>query len=181
MKATTAERLTPTEFVDVARSIAKGHPLQWLPLALEHFSPRIGEGPADTLWFVKKTVDAIDHLLLALHVYEHLPYGFAGECKDARAVLALLPGIKKDFERGMRKRTGRRPDIGKIVCAAVMIETWNLFHDSVEPHSEEFREACGGQGDWRGRSCELAQAAIENALAMDREWISKLIIVQNTH
>jgi hypothetical protein len=58
MKATTAERLTPTEFVDVARTIAKGNPLQWLPLALEHFSPGIGR---------------------FLPLFEHFPFGLAGE------------------------------------------------------------------------------------------------------
>jgi hypothetical protein len=180
-----------TVFVDVARRIAKGDPPQWLPLALEHFSPGIGEGAADVDWLIKKTADAVDHLSRYLPAFEHFGFGLAGERKDLRTVLALLPGIKKDLERGMRKGTGRKPDVRKIVCAAVMIEAWKLFYDSVEPHSEEFREACGGYwkacggkeiGDpKRGNWSANWRRPIEKARAMDRKWIRKIMvaIVQN--
>jgi hypothetical protein len=178
-------------FEDVARRIARGDPPQWLPLALEHFSPGIGEDHSDLDWLIEKTVDAADHLLRYLPALEHFGFGLAGERKDVRAVLALLPGIKKDFERGMRKGTRRKPDVQKVVCAAVMFEAWELFHRSVEPHSEEFREAwgeywkaCGGKeiGDpKRGNWLANWRRPIEKARAMDRELIRKImaVIVQN--
>jgi hypothetical protein len=178
-------------FEDVARRIARGDPPQWLPLALEHFSPGIGEDHSDLDWLIEKTVDAADHLLRYLPALEHFGFGLAGERKDVRAVLALLPGIKKDFERGMRKGTRRKPDVQKVVCAAVMFEAWELFHRSVEPHSEEFREACGEYwkacggkeiGDpKRGNWLANWRRPIEKARAMDRELIRKIMaaIVQN--
>jgi hypothetical protein len=171
----------------VARIIAKGEPPAWLPIVLEHFSPGIGEDLGDHDWLIERTIRAIDDLLHVLSVFEHLGFGLAGERKDARVVLALLPGIKKDFERGLHQGIGRKPDTGKIICAAVMIEAWKQSRGVVEPHSTEFRQACGeywkacggkeiGEGDpanWR--------RPIEDALAMPEEWIRKIIsaIVQN--
>jgi hypothetical protein len=184
----TSETSAANRFYDVARIVAKGNPPEWLPIALEHFSPGIGEDLGDYNWLIKKTVDAVDHLLRYLPALEHLGLGLAGERKDVRAVLALLPEIKKDFERGMRKGTGRKPDLERINCAAVMIEAWKLLHGNAEPHSEEFRAACGGY--WKacgGKEIGEGDPAnwrrpIESALAMDQEFIRKIMtaIVQNT-
>jgi hypothetical protein len=184
----TSETSAANRFYDVARIIAKGNPPEWLPIALGHFSPGIGEDLGDYNWQIKKTIGAIDQLLYALPALEHPGLGLAGERKDVRDVLALLSEIKKDFERGMRKGTGRKLNLERDNCAAVVIEAWKQFHGNVEPHSEEFREACGkywkacggkeiGEGDpanWR--------RSIKRALAMPNEYIRKMIsaIVQNT-
>jgi hypothetical protein len=188
----TSETSAANRFYDVARIIAKGNPPEWLPIALGHFSPGIGEDLGDYNWLIEKTVHAIDDLLFVLPVFEHLGFGFAGEHKDARTVLALLPGIKKDFERGLRQGTGRKPDTVRAHCAAVMIEAWKQSHDGrVEPHSKEFRQACGEywiacggkkigakQGNWLANW----RRPIEDAVAMDQKYIRKIIsaIVRNT-
>jgi hypothetical protein len=183
MKTDTANR-----FATVARIIAKGEPPAWLPIALEHFSPGIGEDVGDYNWLIKKTVDAVDHLLRVLPVLENLGFGLAGERNDARVVLALLPGIKEDFERVLHHGTGRRPDVGKIICAAVMIEVWKQSRGMVKPHSTEFREACaeywkacGGKEPGEGDPANWRRP-IEDALATPEEWIRKITsaIVQNT-
>ena len=125
-------------FVDVGRKVTADPP-EWLPLVLQRFAP---SPEADDLdWLTKKTIDAIDHLLRFLPALENLG-GFEGERKDVRIVLGLLLPIRKDFERGLRKGTGRPQDAKKLICAGVMMEAWQLCLGSVEPHSLEFREAC---------------------------------------
>jgi hypothetical protein len=166
-------------FIDVGRKI--GAP-EWLPLVLQRFAP---SKEADDLdWLVKKTIDAIDHLLRFLPALENLP-GLEGEVKEVRIVLDLLLPIRKDFERALRKGTGRPQDIRKLICAGVMMEAWRLCRGRVEPHSLEFREACaaywkacGGKpmGDpiyWRH--------PIEKAIAADWGWLRGVMVaVKNT-
>jgi hypothetical protein len=125
-------------FVDVASKIT-ANPPEWLPLVLQRFAPNTEADDFD--WLTKKTIDAIDHLLRFLPALENLG-GFEGERKDVRVVLGLLASIREDFERGLRKGTGRPQDANKLICAGVMLEAWRLCRGSVEPHSLEFREAC---------------------------------------
>jgi hypothetical protein len=167
-------------FEDVARLVAKGDPPPWLPIALSHLSAGIGEGPNDEDRLIKQTTKAIDHLLRFLPAFDHLGFGVVTkEREDARAVLVLLPGIRDAFERGLHK-DGRRPDVGKQVCAVVMIEAWTVVRGSVKPHSKEFKEACveywkacgGGESD-RESDLDNWRRAIESAMKMERGWIRK--------
>jgi hypothetical protein len=181
-------------FEEVARRIAGGDPPEWLLIALEHFSPGIGEGPVDVEHLKRQMTDAIDTLLWFLPALEGLGFGLAGEREDVRAVRVLLPGIRKDLERTKRKgtgrvkskRTGRPPDVGREVCAAVMIEAWKAARGSdAKPHSLEFREACGeywkacGGGD--SGDPENWRRPITAALKIERGWARKIIagLVEN--
>ena len=112
-------------FVGVARKITADPP-EWLPLVLQRFAP---SPEADDLdWLVKKTIDAIDHLLRFLPALENLGLGLAGERKDVRIVLGLLLPIRKDFERALRRGTGRPQDAKNLL-------TQNLipFHLRITP------------------------------------------------
>jgi hypothetical protein len=170
-------------FEKVARTIADGDPPVWLPIALEYLSSGLGEGSADVEDLKMQMTKAIDLLLRFLPALdEDLRLGLAGEREDVRAVLVLLPGIRADLERVKHKRT--KLDVGKQVCAAVMIEAWTVARGSVEPDSLEFREACGeywkacgggesgDPGNWR--------RSITAARAQERGWIRKIIAgIQN--
>jgi hypothetical protein len=128
-------------FADVAAKIANPPP-EWLPIALEHFSDRLTEEPGDVKWAIEKMAKAIDDLLWLLPAFEIMGAGLAGERKDIRVMLALLPGIKRDIERVMQESKGRKPLMGRAICAAVMLEAWELARGSVQPHSGDFRQAC---------------------------------------
>jgi hypothetical protein len=167
-------------FLDVARLITP-EPPQWLPLVLAHFAPdpevKIGDD-----WLAKKMIGAVDDLLRYLPVFEHMG-PLTGEVQQVRIVLRLLPGIRRDLERALRQGTGRPPDIGKQICAAVMLEAWRLARGDVEPHSAEFREACGrywracgGKVFWKaGNSRTAWREQIDNALKSDRGSITDIM------
>jgi hypothetical protein len=168
-------------FIDVGRKITADPP-EWLPLVLQRFAP--SEEADDLDWLVKKTIDAIDHLLRFLPALENVR-GLSGEVKEVRIVLGLLIPIRKEFERALRKGTGRPQEARKLVCAGVMMEAWRLCRGSVEPHSHEFREACAAYWEACGGTAfdDLTywRHPIENAKATDWGWLREVMVaVKNT-
>ncbi len=178
-------------FLDVGRKIAKGEPPLWLLIGLNHFSGSIG---ADTKGVrLKETVEqmhrAADVLLTWLPAFRHLGFGLRSP-DDVETVLAALPRIKGDLERLGRPSNGRKPNVRRAVCAAVVVEAWRLLHGKAEPRSvplmeacDEYWRACGGEqigetddpGNWR-RPIEQASAT------RGHDWIRSVLLlaVQNS-
>jgi hypothetical protein len=168
-----------TDFVKVARRIAKDEPPLWLLVGLTHFSADIGNDTSEHTQFAKEIIgqmsDAATVLLRWLPVFGSGAYGV--QCPEhVRAVLALLPRIKAHLDWLSKPHIGRPKDERRDVCAAVVVEAWQLLHGKVQRRSEELYEvcndywrACGGEeigetGDllnWR-----RAVKATENA-----EWV----------
>jgi len=102
----------PDRFDDVARTIAKGRPPEWLLVGLEHFSDGLGKDASDVPFhdIIEQMQDATHVLMTWLPAFGHLPYGM--KCpKHVAMALAALPQIKKDLDLAARKQIGRRPDV----------------------------------------------------------------------
>jgi hypothetical protein len=128
-------------FVDVGRKIAKGNPPLWLLVGLNHFSEGIGANAASQMPpFIDLTHDAAQTLLRWLPVFQHLGFGY--RCPDDVAVvLDRLPRIVKDLERLRRRKIGRKRNVPREVCAAVVVEAWKLLHRKAEPRGEALMES----------------------------------------
>jgi hypothetical protein len=131
--------------VDVAYRIANGDPPKWLIPALEYFREWIFvvENPDKE---IKKRVEfmqeAADTLLKNLPMFLALPFGWQAP-KEVQIVLAALPLIKKDLDRlSSYRQRGRKPDVDRELCAAVIVEAWKLVNGKAQPRSEGFLEAC---------------------------------------
>jgi hypothetical protein len=167
-----------TAFVDVGRRIAKADPPLWLLVGLTHFSADIGK---DTSKYrqqfndiVGQLSNATDVMLRWLPMFQHL--GWGAECPDEiKVVLAMLPRIKADLDR-LKPNTGRPKNARRDVCAAVVVEAWQLLHGKVRRRSEEqlyeacndYWRACGGEeiGETSDRS--NWRRAVETG---DQAWI----------
>ena len=175
-------------FLDVARTIAKGEPPTWLLIGLTHFSGGIGAGSAEEYErYFKRMCEAAEVLQQYLPAFKDLPYGI-GTPQVVTTVLTALPSLRRELELGLRqKQTGRRPNVRRKICAAVVVEVWRLIHGKVGPRSEDVQQACNEY--WRACGCKEigSEGDIENwrrplelGLASDHEWIrSVLLAVQN--
>src|SRR5260370_15434937 len=125
------QRSPNPKFADVARSIAKGDPPKWLVLGLTQFSGGIGNkvSDEDRRLFetqIKRMHGAADTLIKWLPIWGNFPYGI--QCpEDVAVVLDALPRIKKDLDRLDRKQIGRTPDAQREICAAVLVEDWQII------------------------------------------------------
>jgi len=134
------------KFDEVARLIAKGDPPNWLILALAHFSDGIGvEMSAEDRRSFDKTVermqDAIRYLMKWLPMYVNAAYG--EKCpEDIALALHVLPKVKAHLDLLPDNGVGRRPDVQREVCAAVVLESWKLLHGKAQHNSDRFMEAC---------------------------------------
>jgi hypothetical protein len=173
--------------VCVAYCIAQGappverDPPEWLIPALQHFI----EGTVvtgDTKSVIRDMLSATDTLLKWLPGFQRIPWGIKPP-DYVWPILAALPQLKTDLEKLSVRRKGRPPNIGREVCAAVIVEAWKLVHGKVQPQSKGLLEACnmywrvcGGapigqqwnlQGNWKGM--------VKKALAEDYSWIRKIM------
>jgi hypothetical protein len=179
------------KFEDVARSITDPAP-EWLPKALAHFGQGIGVDTSKVVGdfdrIIQNMQDATKVLETWLPLFGAKRWGL--QCpEDVLVVIGALPGLKAELDRLKRKGVGRRPDVQREVCAAVIIEAWRIIHGKVQARSDgvyeacrEYWAACGGPevgatddiGNWR-RTVELA-------VATNHEWIAKVLVgLRNFH
>src|SRR5262249_190387 len=86
-----------------------------------------------------------------------------------------LPLLKKDLDGLTKKGVGRRADVQREVCAAVVLEGWKIIHGKAEPHSNDLRQACSDYWQACGASPDDRdnwRRHIERALTVDHSWIS---------
>jgi len=182
-----------TPLADVARRIANGETPDWLLVGLERFSGLVGSGrrtDKEEKWLLSRLEqmhDAADLLIKNLPFYACLPAGLKMP-DDVIVALDVLPRIKADLARAQkRRRGGRRPNVPRRVCAAVVVEAWKLIHGKVEPRGialaeacNEYWQACGGE--YRGEDIENWRRDIENAVSDPQLWIQKVLeAVRNSH
>jgi hypothetical protein len=175
-------RAPDRRFAGVARIIAKDEAPEWLVLGLRQFA--LGSAtPAEDRelkMILARLYDAAGHLIKWLPLYSHLPWGM--QCPaDVTTALDVLPRIKKDLARVVhQKRQGRRPNVPRRVCAAVVVEAWKLLHGKAEPRSQELQRACeeywrACTGDTRG-DAENWRRDAEQAVDSNNEWIRKVLV-----
>ena len=171
-------------FLDAARTIAKGKPPPWLLIGLTHFSGGIGAGPADEYErYLKQTCEAVEVLQRLLPAFNHLPYGL-GPPQTVTTVLNALPGLRRTLERGLRQnQNGRKPNVRRQICAAVVIEASKLLHSKAEPRSLSLLHGCNEY--WRACGCEEIGTTgdidnwprpLEHAFANNHSWIRSILL-----
>jgi hypothetical protein len=208
-------------FAEVARIIAKGEPPEWLVESLEYFSGTVAptaEGwwsaPTDGVREFKDELERIhkasEMLLRLLSVYKirpenlHIPEGTqlpdddAQFLTDVTAVLEALPRIKErlkktvEVEPSLQERMGRKPNIHRENCAAIVAEASRLCHghvgarmEGVQQACNEYWRACGNKEIGKEGAIENWRPYLEKALAADKRWIrrelAKRRAVQNSH
>jgi hypothetical protein len=102
---------------------------------------------------------------------------------DVNAVLHALPRILKDLKRVQSRRSGRRKNVQRQVCAAVIMECWKLIRGKAQPRSLQFQEvcgaywkACGGVEIGETNDPENWRRLAEHAAKTDNEWIKQLLL-----
>jgi hypothetical protein len=170
--------------MEVARIIAEGDPPDWLPRYLEHFSNDIA--PIKDHRFINSIVgdlsSATDTLLKWLPRWQRLPFGLNASPVYLDDLLSALPRLKSDLDKLGRKSPGRKPDISREVCAAVVIEAFRSVRGEVKPRSDELYEACrmywdacGGKPIGAINDIENWRWPVEHALAQDYSWLRDII------
>jgi hypothetical protein len=145
------DKPTDRRFAHVARIIAKGEPPEWLVLGLEYFSGFVGSDRVtskdhhDFGSIIAQMHDAADRLIKWLPAYSGLSVLGLRCPDDAVIALDVLPRIKQDLARLMRRprrRGGQKPNVPRKSCAAVVVEAWEIIHQKIEPNSAELWRAC---------------------------------------
>jgi hypothetical protein len=187
------DKPTDRRFAHVARIIAKGEPPEWLVLGLEHLS---GLVRADLLTskeyhefakIIEQMHDAADRLLKWLPAFSALSLNGLRCPDDVIIALDVLPRIKRDLARLMRRPRrggGPAPNIARKFCAAVVVEAWGIIHGKAEPHNphlweacDEYWRACGRET--RGRDFENWRRDVEEAADDNREIIRRVLLAQH--
>ena len=178
--------------VNVARSIARGPPPEWLMPCLQLFRNDLSiksNLPPDYVRYhfrgrLERMLQAIEVLEKDLPIFLALPFGFRN--KSAEIIYGSLPGFKSDLEAAIRgtRQLGRKRNMDEGVCVAVIWECWKGIHGEVQPRSDAFKQACddywqacghdskGDVKNWR--------RVINRASASDYNWVSLILsAVQN--
>ena len=166
------------KFEAAAWTIADSPP-EWLTRALAYFGPGITSmrDPFDIGERFVRMRDACDTLMKGLPAYLHMPFDLqTEETEAAKLVLQLLPTIKENLDQFTKSRSGRKPIVSRIICAAVIVEAWKLLHGKVERRSnkvyeacEVYWQACGGPAS----DIENWRRLVEKVSANSEEWIVK--------
>jgi hypothetical protein len=185
-----------SDFLAVARTIAKGEPPQWLLIGLNHFSKLIRLKPKikskEDREIDQRMLEAAKYLSKWLPSYlleEHGFEEFGFEIPDCvETVLRELPEVIELLEEDIRDApTGAI--VQRKICAAVVVESWRMIHGhgEVGPRRELVQQACNEY--WRACGCEEIGATgdienwrrpLESALEDDPTWIrSILLAIQN--
>jgi hypothetical protein len=169
------------DFIGVARIICADPP-EWLPVALAHYAMWIGDDTSDLRTEFDKRIrqmqEAVRVLKNSLPMWENL--GFDGACPPAvKMVLDGLPGLKAELDKLSRPQPkGRRPDVQREVCAAVVLEAWRIIHGKVEARSDQLYRACnrywtecGGASIGAVGDIDNWRRTVERAIETDHKWI----------
>ena len=179
------------QLVEVARIIAKGKPPpDWLLWGLEYFNGFIGVETIDPSFgrsIAQQMYDAADVLLRWLPFYAGATS--LGRSAEMVAILKALRRLRKDLERLKKPRpTGRRPDVQREICAAVIVEAWKLLHGKAGSRSPQLQQACadywiacGGKQIGETNDPENWRRPIERALGTDHKLVREIMqAVQNS-
>jgi hypothetical protein len=141
-------------FADVAATIAKGPPPEWLPPALAYFRDHYIGGALAKAGKPSREGE-IERVMLkaAKLLHSWLPmYALEtdAECPDeVEDMLTLLPVVIDFLERDVAefdaippRGGGPRPDLRRPVCAAVCAEAYGVVHGQIEPYSQHLQKAC---------------------------------------
>jgi len=156
--------LTKPDFTAAAKAIANPPP-NWLAPALAYFQDIVGsEVTSDEadfyLHLFAQMHDAAGKLITFLPMYLAMPTSARSDKRvrviqeQVRTALAVLPAIKANLADGMNeppRKSGRRPNVPRHLCAAVVVEAWTLLHGNVKPRSDEVLEACATYWDACGQ------------------------------
>jgi hypothetical protein len=182
------------DFIAVARSIAlpKAVP-QWLPVALAHYASWLGSDTSD--WReefdkrIRQMEEAVRVLKNSLPMWEHAAFD-VGCPPSVKMILDGLPGLQAELDRLKRKGVGRRADVQREICAAIVIEACRIIHGKIEARSEKLYRACnqywtecGGAPLSSKENIENWRRTVKRALATDHEWVRNLLtqaVVQNS-
>jgi hypothetical protein len=173
--------------IEVARIIAKGPPPEWLVPALEQFGVAV-EGDDRDIKAVMAQVEAATNTLMRwLPMWEHMPWGWKNPV-CVQILRATLPEFKQHLDLLTKKRSGRPREMGREVCAAVVVEAWRRIHGKVEPRSKKLYEACkaywgacGGKPIGETDDIDNWERTVKRLLAEDYSWIGNVLGCYETH
>jgi hypothetical protein len=130
----------------VASTIAKGEPPDWLVRGLEHFVPSPGRlSRKKYREIIAQMTRATDTLLRYLPAFHYLGFGIRCPNDDVAVVLALLPSVRQELSKltlRSRRSEGRPTDVQREICAAVVVEASKLINGKIKPRSLPLAEAC---------------------------------------
>jgi hypothetical protein len=160
-------------FAEVAVSIAKGEPPEWLLPGLTFFSGFIYDAnriPKSTPRQTKRTLDQMDRAAELL--IKKLPMLFPTTLgielpQDVAIALVVLPHIRERIARGLAKRD-KSPEekrdkasmMSPDTCAAVVTEAWERIHGKVEARSDYLYKTC--RQYWIACGHEQYEESIDN-------------------
>jgi hypothetical protein len=150
-----AESAEKGDFAAVVEVIAKGPPPEWLVGWLKAFSEKVGSDFKITpdvyrqykrrMKQVREAVDTLSNLVSSLP--EGLLPEVLLEFDEIRE-----PELKDWLDQISRQDKGRRPHVGRELCADVIVWCWEHIRGKVKSRSdtlylacEEYWRACGGE------------------------------------
>jgi hypothetical protein len=156
MKSYGAERRPPTrrqpdtksDFVEVARIIAKGPPPEWLVSVLEAwaFDPNAQISPATYRLYkrrLRQMREAVDTLIKLFPLFDReIPDLVSPQAPVSSGFLEDLPALRGWLAAINDNDKGRRPNLGRELCADFVVHFWRRIHGNVEPRSEKLYAAC---------------------------------------
>jgi hypothetical protein len=180
--------IEPKSFADVAAMIsAPNPPPDWLAPILEMLSNIIDDKITS-----KRRVQLDDILertyqaAVTLNCYLPMYYHLFGGCRppdEIAACLGALPWIIRDLKRARPKpHKGRKPQPGREICAAIMLESWRWLRSGTGgARTEPLQDAC--KAYWAACGCraigkddlrENWRRPLEAALSTDHVWLRDL-------
>jgi hypothetical protein len=172
------------KFTEVATSIAKGPPPDWLVPGLTFFAEFIHDThriAKDTPRRAKRTLDQMDRAaeLLIKTLPRFGPPTLGMELPwDVATALVVLPQIRERIAYALGK-PGKSSMISPDTCATVVTEAWERIHGKAQARSEylykacrEYWIACGNEQ--HEESIENWRHRVEKAVEDDRQFIKMI-------
>ena len=173
----------------VASTIAKGDPPEWLVLALANFQDFVGgeitsEEDRRYAQITAQMHDAAGKLITWLPAFMHMP-SVLKPPDEVRIALEVLPKIKAYLACAMNqspRKGGRKPNIERHLCAAIVVEACTLIHGKAEPRSEWLYRACNEY--WQACGHEYRSEGwrrdVEDAINNPQKWVRDVLIWHKT-
>ena len=119
---------------------------------------------------------AADILIKRLPFFGHLPVGIQYS-DDVLIALDVLPRIKATLAFALSAE-GSWSDVHRKVCAAVVIEAWQIIYGKPKPYSTELWKACNDYWQACGRyePVDNWKRDAENAVRDNHGWIRKVLL-----
>jgi hypothetical protein len=171
-------------FVDVARTIAKGEPPEWLAVGLAYFSDHyVGvtlakagmpsrEGELERVMLEAAKLLAAGLPMYALEADTECPLCVEDMVQLLPDVIEFLEGDVAEFDAIPPRKGGPRPDLRRPVAAAVCAEAWRVLHEQIEPYSQHLQAAC--EEYWR--ACGNPETSTVGRI---KNWQDYLLLVKD--